>query len=395
MTEICEINKCTGCGLCQAICPKDAISFKYDELGFRYPIIDNDKCVNCQLCSKQCPSVNPVAFNERNDCYLAWSKDDATHFNSSSGGICYELGKQVILQGGVVVGCVWDDAFNAVFKLIDKVEELSKTVGSKYVQSYLSKEVIQQIRETSKNRKVLFVGLPCQCAALKKLNKDEKGGLIIIDLLCRGGCSPKSLKSHIDYIKKKNRIDYITNIGFRGGEFNCKFTLWNKEDLVYKDLMFSDTYFYAFMKHSLLHESCYQCQYAQSTRVSDMTIADFWGIDEGFLKNKKVLNGHNLLLVHTDKGHSILNDINNRIELYERPLQEAIAGNDTLRCPTPKPIDREQDIIRINKYGFEKAVSMDKGYKRYQRIRRKNKLLAFALKITPNFIRKIVKSLIR
>ena len=395
MNMICDTGKCTGCGLCEAICPKDAIFFQYDDLGFRYPIIDDDKCVNCQLCSKQCPSLNPVEYNERNDCYLAWSKDETTHFNSSSGGICYELGKRVILQGGVVVGCVWDNQFNAVFKLIDNIEELGQTIGSKYVQSYLSKEVIKQIAETSKNRKILFVGLPCQCAALKRLNKDGNNGLIIVDLLCRGGCSPKSLKSHINSIKKKHKIETITNIGFRGGELNCKFSLWNKDALVYKDLMFSDTYFYAFMKHSLLHESCYQCDYAKSNRVSDLTIADFWGIDESFLKDKNVMNGHNLILVHSEQGDAILNEIKSQIELYNRPLQEAIAGNDTLRCPTPMPVDRVLDMERIKKYGFEKAIRKDKGYKRYQRNRRIYKLLGFAERITPGIIKRILKTIIR
>lgn len=391
--EICDKTKCTGCGLCGAVCSKNAISFQLDELGFRYPVIDAEKCVDCHLCIKKCPSANPVTFYERNDCYLAWSKDDITHFNSSSGGICYEFGKKVIEQGGVVAGCVWDKDFNAVFKLIDNIEELQRTVGSKYVQSYISNEVFEQIKESSKERTVLFVGLPCQAAAMSRIG----GGkfLIIGDLLCHGGCSPKCLKSHIGTIQEKKGIKKVTDIRFRGGEQNCKFTLWNGNELVYKDSMFLDTYFYTFMKHSLLNEACYHCQYAQSNRVSDVTIADFWGIDENFLKEKKVLNGHNLVLVHTDKGNDLLNAISDRIELYERPYQEAVAGNDTLKAPTRKPTGREEDIIRIKKYGFEKAVRKDKGYQHYQKIKRQNKLHDYARKAIPNLLIDLIKSIKR
>ena len=392
---ICAKERCTGCGVCASVCTHNAISFELDELGFRYPSIVHEKCVECNLCRQKCPALNPVDFHGRNDCYLAWSKNDTIHFNSSSGGICFELGKITIEQGGLVVGCVWDDEFNAVFNLIDNVEELGKTVGSKYVQSYLSKDVIKQIREASKSRLVLFVGLPCQCAAITRISGGGKNKLVIIDLLCRGGCSPQCLKDHITHIIKKRNISHLTDVGFRGGEYNCKFTLWQEGTLVYKEQMFSDTYFYAFMKHSLLHESCYQCQYAKTNRVSDITIADFWGIDKSFLKDKRILNGYNLILVHTDRGESVINEIKDRIELYGRPLQEAILGNDTLRCPTPKPEDREIDIHRIRKYGFEKAIRQDKGFKKYQRIRRNNKVHELAIKLTPNIIRKIIKSIIR
>lgn len=392
---ICSKENCTGCGACATVCTHHAISFELDELGFRYPVIDDQKCVECNLCRQKCPALNPVEFHSKNDCYLAWSKDDNVHFDSASGGIGFELGRMVIQQGGVVAGCVWDNSFNAVFKLIDNVEDLKSTIGSKYVQSYISMELMSQIKEAQKNRKVLFIGLPCQCAAVARIGMGGGKNLITTDLLCHGGCSPLCLKTHVAHIQKKNEISTITDIKFRGGEHNCRFTLWNNNELVYNSPMFIDTYFYSFMKHSLLQESCYHCQYAQSNRISDLTIADFWGIDEAFLKDKNVLNGHNLLLAHTEKGESLLNAIRENIELYKRPYEEAVGGNDTLKAPTKKPTDRNEDIRRIKLYGFEKAIKKDKKYKYYIKQRRKGRLLGLLRKLCPGFLIKIVKSLRR
>lgn len=57
--------KCFGCTACLAICPKKAITMKYDKKGFLYPNIDEKKCVNCGLCLKTCPAINNC--NEKKD----------------------------------------------------------------------------------------------------------------------------------------------------------------------------------------------------------------------------------------------------------------------------------------------------------------------------------------
>ena len=70
-------EECTGCGLCENVCPVDAIVMKEDSCGFAYPTF-NSKCVDCNLCQKKCEgriatknnnSENPVVF-------AAWSNDE-------------------------------------------------------------------------------------------------------------------------------------------------------------------------------------------------------------------------------------------------------------------------------------------------------------------------------
>lgn len=392
---LCDRNHCTGCGLCAAVCNHQAIRFEKDFLGFRYPVIDTQTCTDCGLCRKKCPAINPVETNIHKDCLMAWAKDDAIHYNSSSGGFCYLLAKTIIELGGYVIGCVWDTDFNAILTVIDKVEDLEKTVGSKYVQSFIVDSTWEEIKKRDKaGQKGLVIGLPCQVAAIKSFVRNS-GDILFVDLLCRGGCSPACFHTHLDYLKKKKKINRLTNVRFRGGKNDCTLTLWDEDKILYRGGQFSEAYFYSFMKHGLLRESCYQCQYAKSERVSDLTIADYQGVDPEFVKNKHILNGTNLILIHTNKGFDCWDGIKNMFEYYSRPYQEAAGGNSTLREPTPPPSDREQLLQLIKDKGFEKAVWYDKTYRHNVISDNYGKLLWMIRKSLPDVVVKIIKSIIR
>ena len=58
MLKICVLKECSGCAACKNICPRNAISMKEDEKGFRYPRINSESCINCKLCEKVCPVLN-------------------------------------------------------------------------------------------------------------------------------------------------------------------------------------------------------------------------------------------------------------------------------------------------------------------------------------------------
>lgn len=145
------------------------------------------------------------------------------------------------------------------------------------------------------------------------------------------------------------------------------------------------------MKHGLFHESCYQCLYAKSDRVSDITIADYWGIDPEFVKNKHTLNGTNLVVIHSDKGQTIWDEIKEKIESYKRPYEEAIAGNDTLRAPTDVPPDREDILQLVSDKGFEYAIRKDKVYRSNVFASRKGDAVAMIRKFIPNILVKLIK----
>lgn len=51
-------ERCKGCRLCVAYCPKHVLAFSTDfnEKGYHYPVVrDEAGCVNCKICEDICP----------------------------------------------------------------------------------------------------------------------------------------------------------------------------------------------------------------------------------------------------------------------------------------------------------------------------------------------------
>ena len=46
-----DINKCKACGMCQKVCPANAITLEDGK-----PVIDPEKCIHCNKCIGACPN---------------------------------------------------------------------------------------------------------------------------------------------------------------------------------------------------------------------------------------------------------------------------------------------------------------------------------------------------
>lgn len=199
MIQICENNKCTGCGLCSAVCPKSAITI--DIKGLHYtPIINQKQCIDCGICAKKCIANNPIDLFPSKECYAAWSNNQLEHYECASAGVATALSRYFIQNNGYVVGCVWDSNLKATSIITNKLEDLERLKKSKYVHNFFPKNVYEDIlKKLQQGSKVLFIGVPCQCAAVKQFVGKYGRHLYVVDLLCRGGCSPKLLDT---YVKK-------------------------------------------------------------------------------------------------------------------------------------------------------------------------------------------------
>ena len=98
--NITRFDYCYGCGVCSMSCPQNIISIQLDKEGFYVPkIFEMDECVECGVCLDVC------AFNHKfiaNDCkpqmsWAAWSNDERVRHKCTSGGVGFEIGKQLIV----------------------------------------------------------------------------------------------------------------------------------------------------------------------------------------------------------------------------------------------------------------------------------------------------------
>ena len=341
MKLICNKKDCTGCGLCAARCPKQCIEMKPGFLGHLYPEIDQDKCIDCKLCQKGCPSLQDIVSSYPKKAFAAWSKDEEDYVTSTSGGAASVMSQYVIFQGGVVYGCSVLPNIQIAHIRVDNLEALHLLKGSKYVQSQIEGIIPQLRKDVKDGLMVLFIGTPCQVAAIKQLYKSIPDNLYLVDIICHGTPSRIFL---MDYIQKDLKIDAarVTNVMFRLPDA-FSLCVFEKDKLLYKSnnlwtYRYEDLYYNTFIDGFTYRDSCFSCHYAKPERISDITIGDFWGLgnevsDKDIPEHK---NGISCVLPITEKGMLLVEAIRHSLNIYERPVTEAINGNDQLRHPKSK-----------------------------------------------------------
>ncbi len=362
MEIICAHNICTSCQACKFVCPTRAISMQEDDHGFTYPIIDSKKCIDCHKCQRVCPSLNPRKdFRIPIKAFAGWSKDDVNRHYSTSGALAYELSKTTILEGGVVCGCRWN-VDHAEHVIAETLEGIRQFQGSKYAYSDVN-NCYSQIKEYLKQgRRVLFFGTGCQVAGIKSFLSEEYDTLLLVDVLCHGIPSQKGLRDRIHYEEQENHKK-VVDIRFRDKREDvfhtyCKYTF--EDGTSSYCIVYQDFFFRGFDSNHLLRPNCFSCPYAQDRRISDITLADFWGYTPGRLSFAKFEPGVSLALANTEKGKNAIETLGN-VKLEERPYEMAKGGNRNLNAPQMRPIHydefwqrymRGEDLLSLSKQYF-------------------------------------------
>lgn len=339
MKKICSSKKCTGCGLCIANCPKKCISFEKGFLGHVYPVINQKLCIDCGICKSHCPMNSELSLSHATKCFATWAKDDKEYETSTSGGVASVLSRHILNRGGVVYGCAMMNGVNVKHIRIDKTEDLHILKGSKYVQSQIV-DIIQLLRKDIIDGKdVVFIGTPCQVAAVKSLFKKPMPNLYLVDLICHGVPSLDFLKKHVVHVAGSTENATVTFRDKNGmyvvvvvdGKIVYKKSLWRER--------YHDLYYNTFIDGFTYRDSCNQCIFAQPNRVSDITIGDFWGLGKYIPDNEIPPHpkGISVVLPNTDKGFQLFHNIKAEMNVYERTVEEAVLGNDQLR--NPKTLD--------------------------------------------------------
>lgn len=332
MDIICDIKHCTGCAACMNRCPKQCIEMLPDkELWHLHPVIDHSKCIDCGSCQKVCPVNHPLDLRKPLHAYAGWDKDAKEYISSTSGGAASAFARFFIRNGGVVYGCAMLPNIEAKHIRVDNLNDISKLKGSKYVQSTIGTTYHSVREDLRQGRKVLFIGTPCQVAGVKSyIGERNSDNLYTVDLICHGTPPLAFLKKHV---LKKTKGIVPDQVLFRKGAYLLLLLREGKE--LYRSSLFEqryqDIYYNAFFDGFSYRDSCNTCRYAQPNRVSDITIGDFWGLEENLPIEHP--HGCSVLLPTTKKGMELIEEIKSEFNLFERTVEEAVKGNDQLRHP--------------------------------------------------------------
>lgn len=299
---------------------------KYGEV---VPAVNFGKCNGCGLCGRMCPQLEAVELRHPDGCYAAWAADVFDREGSSSGGIGHLLALGELERGGAVVGCAMGRDGRPRHIIVDSVDSLSCLRGSKYVQSETADALAEAKRLLVDGREVLFVGTPCQVAAMRRLAGGKNGRLYAVDLICHGTPPARYL---VEHLRRATGLGEFESVTFRDGD-NYSLRVGASGSTVYMGELGEDLYLSSFMCGDTYRESCYSCRYARSERVGDLTIGDFWGLDRSTLTNRPP-QAVSVVLRNTEKGAELIERLGGSAVLEVRDPQEAIAGNDQLRAPS-------------------------------------------------------------
>lgn len=308
-----KIHYCTGCQICSAVCPNNAIYIQIDEEGFYRPNINMELCSQCGMCIINCYKFdNNVAMTTdiRNiDVYAAYSKDPEILRTSSSGGISTHLINECLKQGYKVAGVGYSYSKDiAILEVATKVEETYTFRGSKYMQAY-TEEAFKEIVRGNKIQKYAVFGTPCQIYALNRwsINNGCRRNLLFIDLFCHGYPSLYLWQQYLEYVKEKTQVRIFEKIEFRSkvrGWHEFCHSFYKDDNHFTSSNTINDPFFTIFFDNQILSPSCYSCNLRSTLEYSDIRLGDFWGADYDL--NTK---GVSTVVTSTKKGKELFNNI--------------------------------------------------------------------------------------
>ena len=351
---------CTGCKMCGDICPVGAISFEINKEGFWYPKVDANKCINCGLCEAKCPAVNIVKQDNYAEpiVYAGWTLDNDIRYESTSGGVYYELGKMFIENGGYIVGCAYtDDYMSAIHMVGNNHDDLMKIMGSKYFQSDTEGIYTSVKKLLEDNKKVMFCGAPCQVAGLISFLGKTYDNLFLLDFICKGINSPLAYRQYMKEIednfgskivkvrlksKKTGWESLATHVDFENGKeyHKDRYTDWWIRGYTCGNLF--------------MRENCQNCKYKQMPRLADVTFGDFWGVTK--CSKEDMERGISVIFVNSKHGEKLMKAVSDRMHLEIRSMDEVYAGNPYFLGQATQHENRKLFFEELENKPFTQAV---------------------------------------
>lgn len=294
--------------------------------------------------------------------WAAYAKNDDVRHSSSSGGIFSILAERTIYHSGVVYGVAMsDDCYTAVYRRIDNIKNLPAIKGSKYLQARVGDTFKYVKKDLEDGIPVLFTGVGCQINGLRGFLGKEYENLLCVDVICHGTPSEKIWQMYLEDFEKKH--GKAQSVNFRSKQVGWEdFGMKENSIFISKD---ADTYMQFFLRNYDLRPSCYHC-HAKVLKRSDLTLADFWGIN-GVAPEMNDGAGISLVLVRTDKGAKTFNNIKEELLVKAVTYEEGVKGNPSEYSSVSRPEQRNTVFVDaqvlsytdlVKKYKVDKPLTI-------------------------------------
>lgn len=352
-----DFLQCQQCGICVAVCPKQAISIKKRNDGTSDIVVDDDMCIRCQRCVKCCPANKCDNYADYFKCFedkkyfLSYNADDNIRRESSSGGAC----KTMIIEG------LKSGYIDGVYSL-RKIDSYPYAEGTFYTKEnipeyddmpnsvYHSVMSCRNIGKIQKCKRLMLVGTSCQLRAMNEALKGKADEIIRVCIFCKQQKTLDSTRFLAKVMGTKIPENLKFSTRYRGegwpgivrvNEFELP---WNRAAQI------------PFGRRLWTVPGCNICGDPFGVNAgADISLMDPWKI-----RQENDL-GETLITVHTENGLDLLNNIP-RLKIEEKKFKEIEPALDL------KDIWRKQQLVPYFK-GMECNDNIMKAGKAEQRQR--------------------------
>lgn len=263
---------------------------------------------------------------------------DEIRLKSRSGGFFTAISDYILENNGSVYGCILDEKFNAIHaRALDEYSR-NKMRGSKYIQSHKGNIYARVKQDLTNGMQVLFTGTSCEIKGLKLFLGRDYNNLICMDIVCHGVPSKLVLSKYIEWAENKYSSKLL-NFDFRNKrEFGWR---ENIETLSFKNGRKINSVIYSrlFYSNYILRPSCYHCPFKSIQHPGDISVADYWGIENN-APEMDDNQGVSLVLVNNIKGKIIFDKIKENILYKETSIQNSMQK--AFVSSYSEPVDRNE-----------------------------------------------------
>lgn len=380
--------ECCGCEMCVSVCPKGVIKMIQDREGFWYPsVINQNECINCKLCLKFCPVKNVENIkSEFIEAFGGWTNCKDSLTKSSSGGIASELSLRFAASGGIVYGAAYSRDYKCIeYIRADNSYEVERLRTSKYAQSQ-KKSVYQYMeKDLQEKKKVLFIGVPCDSAAVK-IRFGQYNNLSIVSLICHGPTSPEVQRQFCEYLENKehSKIESFSVRYKLNGQWKPYYVFASfKNHDIYCEKWDKTPYCDAFLH--LKRPACNSCKFKVNHFAGDLLIGDLHSARKGMKAYNE--NGVSSMLVLTGKGIDLIRSIDDKITLWSVDMTLA-THQVAINKSYTKKWDRKYFSFVFQKKGVFFASKLLSVRLEKMSSRIANKILVLVVKLKKTIVRK-------
>lgn len=310
---------CSACGACNAVCSRNAISFRWTSIGRKYAVVDDFNCTSCGSCLKVCPSAEALNLRGRfKDCfigdildvYTGKSADETIFHNAQSGGLCTAIVKYLFEAEKIDAAVMCRMSADVTPQVNAVMVECAADLYACQKSCYSPVDVLSALKLTKGKKSVAVIGLPCHIEGATLLqeqfarfsNISYKIGLVCDRTHCKGMLdvlsNRVSAKQKKVYWKKKD----FTYAGQYYDYRNAPIVIVDESERICHNGILPNSYRFQ-LKDMFTAPKCRMCDDKLNIHA-DLVMGDPWGMTDIDWQH-----GESLLLVRTKMGRSLVKEM--------------------------------------------------------------------------------------